>query len=110
MRLGSALIETRVPARAGTLRRVEKTSGSDGLRDDANASQARFFERRRSARASRFETKLAYDADQSGPSVQFAAQVLGQILNGGRNHPLSSARLYARANIRQKNKRVVGIA
>jgi len=110
MRVCSALIETRVPARAGSLRRIEKTSGSGTLRDGEAGSSARFFERRRSAKASRFETRLAYDADQSGPSAQFAAQILGQILDAGRNHPASGARLYARANIRQKDKQVVGIA
>ena len=110
MRVGSALTETRIPARGGSLRRVEKASGSSKLRDEETSSAARFFERRRSSKASRFETRLGYDADQSGPSVHFAAQVLGQILNAGRNHPAASARLYARANIRRTEKRIVGIA
>jgi hypothetical protein len=92
------------------LRRVEKTGGSAALRDEAGASQARFFERRRSAKASRFETRAAFDGDQNGPSAHFAAQVLGQVLNAGRNHPAASGRLYARASIRQREKRIVEIA
>src|SRR4051812_32807253 len=109
MKLGGALIETRSPALGGSLRRVEKASGSNNLRDEQKSSPARFFERRRSTRASRFETRLPYDADQSGPSPHFAAQVLGQVLNAGHNHPAASACVYARSNIRQRDKRVVGI-
>ena len=110
MKVGAAHIQTRAPARAGLRRRVEKTSASSRLHDEERSSPARSLERQPATNASRFETRLAYDLDQSGPSPHFAAQVLGQILNAGRNHPASGARLYARANIRQKNKRVVGIA
>jgi hypothetical protein len=110
MRVGSALIETRLAARAGALRRVEKSSASGTLANDEAGKSAAYFERRRSGRQSRFETRLAYDADQSGPSAHFAAQIIGQMLNAGRNHPATAGRLYERSVVRYREKRFVGIA
>ena len=110
MRVGTALTETRTPARAGNLRRVEKTSGSATLHHEETASQTRFFERRRAAKASRYETRLAFDADRNGPSAHFAAQIIGQMLNAGRNHPATADRLYERSVVRYREKRFVGVA
>jgi hypothetical protein len=109
MKVSVALFDTRATVRASLSRRVEKSSASSTLADDHAAMSGGFFERRRSGRPSRFETRLAYDPEQRGPSPLFAAQVLGQILNAGRNNPAAAARTYARATSRQKEKRLVGI-
>lgn len=99
-------------ARAAAGRRVENVNGSGELGADSfrqPAAPADFPERRRSQRASRFDTRFYCDAERSGTPLGFVAQVLGQVLNAGRNSPIAATRVYARANASQKKTRVVGI-
>jgi hypothetical protein len=109
--VGSPVVPRRT-ARAAVGRRVENINGSGKLGEDSFRQPVQppgFVERRRSQRASRFDTRFYCDAERSGTPLGFVAQVLGQVLNAGRNSPIAAARVYARANASQKKTRLVGV-
>jgi|SRR4051812_48493072 hypothetical protein len=112
MKIGGTHFDQRSAVRAGVSRRVENASGSSRLSDDVSRQavpQARFFERRRSRRSSRFDTRAAYEAEQNGTPSAFVAQILGQILDTGHPNPVAVARVYARASRGQAETHIVSI-
>src|SRR3954467_4186634 len=111
MKVAASPLVSRATARAAVSRRVEKTNGSGTLGEDSfrqPVPPAGFVERRRSKRSSRFCTRFYCDAERSGTPLGFVAQVLGQVLDAGRNSPIAATRIYARANVSQKKTRTVG--
>ena len=112
MKVAGYSLVPRATARTAVSRRVEKPNGSGNLGDDAGRQPMQvlgLIERRRRQRSSRFDTRSSCNAERSGTPIGFAAQVIGQILDAGRNSPIAAARVYARANNSQKEKRLVGI-
>ena len=113
MKIAGSPVVPRSAARAAAGRRVENINGSGKLGEDSfrqPVQPADFAERRRSQRASRFDTRFYCDAERRGTPLGFVAQVLGQVLNAGRNSPIAAARVYARASREQKQPRVVSIS
>jgi hypothetical protein len=112
MKIAGCPVVSRSAARSAVSRRVENINGSGKLGDDSirqPVQPAGSVERRRSQRASRFDTRFYCDAERSGTPLAFVAQVLGQVLNAGRNSPIAAARVYARVGASQKKTRTVGI-
>ena|SRR5579871_6767699 len=112
MKVSGSPLVPRTTARAAAGRRVENSNGSGKLAEEAFRQPMQpegFVERRRSKRSSRFDTRFTCDAERSGTPLGFVAQVLGQVLNAGRNSPIAAARVYARATNSQRKTRVVGI-
>ena len=108
---GSSLVP-RATSRAAVSRRVEKANASGNLAEDSfrqPVPPAGFVERRRSKRSSRFDTRFYCDAERSGTPLGFVAQVLGQVLDAGRESPIAVTRVYARASSGRKEKRTVGV-
>jgi hypothetical protein len=112
MEIAGRPLVSRATARAAVGRRVEKANCSGALCEDSPRPPVRpagSVERRRSKRASRFDTRFYCDAERSGTPLGFVAQVLGQVLDAGRHSPIAAARVYARALSSQKKTRVVGV-
>jgi len=112
MKIAGNSLVPRATARTGVRRRVEKTNDSGSLSEDSFRQPVQalgFIERRRRQRSSRFDTRSSCSAERSGTPIGFAAQVLGQVLDAGRHSPIAAARVYARANKSQKEKRLVGV-
>jgi hypothetical protein len=112
MEIAGSTIPARVRARAVLRRRVEKANCADVLAGDLCSEPvqpAGFVERRGAQRASRFDTRFYCDAERRGTPLAFVAQVLGQVLDAGRNSPVAAARVYARANSSKKKTRVIGV-
>ena len=112
MKIGGNSSELRSTGRTMTHRRVEKPSAPNVLPEkkarEATPSVAR-IERRNAARACRFGTNYAGEADRRGTQVRFVAQVLGQILCPGRNTALQATRAYAQGSRAGKEARSVGM-
>ena len=112
MRIAGNSQVPRATARAAVIRRVEKTNSCGALDEDSLHQPVQpigFVERRRSRRQSRFDTRASGNTERNGTSCAFVAQVLGQILDAGRQSPVAAARVYARASSAQKEKRIVGV-
>ena len=109
MEIAGRPLVSRPTARAVFGRRVEKANCSGALCEDSPRQPAGFVERRRSKRASRFDTRFYCDAERSGTPLAFVAQVLGQVLDADRHSPIAATRVYARAHSSQKKTRVVGV-
>ena len=112
MEIAARPLAVRATARAVIGRRVEKANGSATLREETfrePVQPAGFVERRRSQRPSRFDTRFYCNAERSGTPLCFVAQVIGQVLDAGRNSPIAATRVYARALSSQKRARLVGI-
>jgi hypothetical protein len=112
MKIAGSSVVPRSTVRGAVGRRVENINGSGKLGEDCFRQPVQptgFVERRRSQRASRFDTRFYCDAERRGTPLGFAAQVLGQVLNAGRTSPIAAARVYARAISGQQKKRLVGI-
>jgi hypothetical protein len=111
MKIGGNSSVLRNPVRATAHRRVEKPNAPNSLPDkkarEAEPAVAR-IERRNAARAYRFGTNYAGEADRRGTQVRFVAQVLGQILCPGRNTALQATRAYAHGSRVGKEARSVG--
>ena len=111
MKISGNSSQLRTPGRAPALRRVEKPSEPNSLPEkkarEASASVTR-IERRNAARAYRFGTTYAGEADRRGTQVRFVAQVLGQILCPARNTALQAVRAYAEAGCLGHEARPVG--
>jgi len=112
MRIAGNSLVSRTTARSAVSRRVEKANSSGALGEDSLRQPVQpigFVERRRSRRQSRFDTRASGNMERNGTSCTFVAQVLGQILDAGRQSPIAAARVYARASSGQKGKRTVGV-
>jgi hypothetical protein len=111
MKIGGNSSELRNPGRLPAYRRVEKASAPNALPEkkarEAAPSVAR-IERRNAARAYRFGTNYAGEADRRGTQVRFVAQVLGQILCPRRNTALQATRAYAQGSRIGNESRSVG--
>jgi hypothetical protein len=111
MKIGGNSSDNRSSGRFPAYRRVEKPGAPNILPEkkarEAAPSVAR-IERRNAARASRFGTNYAGEADRRGTQVRFVAQVLGQILCPGRNTALQATRAYAQGSRVGKEARSVG--
>jgi hypothetical protein len=112
MKIGGNSSDLRNSGRAMAHRRVEKPNAPSSLPEkkarEAAPSVAR-IERRNAARASRFGTNYAGEADRRGTQVRFVAQVLGQILCSGRNTTLQATRAYAEGGRVGNEPRHVGM-
>jgi hypothetical protein len=87
-------------SRAGSLRRVEKISPSNGLKRDVRRGQRRGPDVRYAfdtLRVSRFETRCENDASENGMPAGFIAQVIGQCLETTSSDPVAARRAYAQA-------------
>ena len=112
MKVGANHLVSRSAGRAVFNRRVEKANRAGRLADDSlrqSVPPVGFFERRRSNRSSRFETRASCDLEQNETPSVFVAQVLGQVLDAGRQSPIAAGRVYAHVKSSQKEKRLVGI-
>ena len=112
MKIGGNTSNLRSAGRAVAYRRVEKPQAPSSLPEkksrEAATSVAR-VERRNAARASRFGTNYAGEADRRGTQVRFVAQVLGQILDASRHNTLQATRAYAHTARAAKQARPVGL-
>jgi hypothetical protein len=113
MKIAAGSLAPRTTVRSAVSRRVEKSNGSGKLGEESlrqSVQPAGFAERRRSKRASRFDTRFYCDAERSGTPLGFVAQVLGQVLDAGRHSPIAATRVYARAGREQRPPRVVSVS
>jgi hypothetical protein len=112
MKIGGNRSDLRTAERAIAHRRVEKSNAPNSLPEkkarEAASSVAR-AERRNAARASRFGTNYAGEADRRGTQVRFVAQVLGQILDAARNNALQATRAYAQCSRAGQETRKLGM-
>jgi hypothetical protein len=91
-------------------RRVEKANPASSLREERRRDPARraaYAQQEASQRVSRFDTRLAGEADRSGMDARFIAQVLGQVLGTKRNSAPIAARAYARSNRPRGEARII---
>jgi hypothetical protein len=113
MKIGSNTSDLRSAGRPIAYRRVEKPHAPGGLPEkkarEAADSVTR-LERRNAARASRFGTNYAGEADRRGTQVRFVAQVLGQILDASRHNTLQATRAYAHTAHLVKQARHIGMS
>lgn len=113
MKIGGNTSDLRSAGRAVAYRRVEKPHAPGTLPEKKAreaAGHATRVERRNAARASRFGTTYAGEADRRGTQVRFVAQVLGQILDASRHNNLQATRAYAHTAHLAKTARHIGMS
>jgi hypothetical protein len=102
MKIVSTLTAIAPASRAGSLRRVEKISPSNGLKRDVRRGQRRgqnipgAFA---TLGVSRFETRCENDTSENGMPAGFIAQVIGQCLETPSSDPVVARRAYAQAEL-----------